>query len=195
MSIQRLIFSILISALLLTGCASGERVMVVQNVDPHTGKTKQTTFSNVFMGQGVIIPDTVELLMLVQLEPREYTQTYHLKKTMGALDADDLSEKGSLKALFRNLTDKPQQMQLLKANTPWKEQLTKSVDIQLEPGEISEVNLGSLITGTYNTSIAVDIEIAYQNEIGKGQMTLERKTTDEVTKMNADLSSQRAKRE
>lgn len=183
----------IILAALLTGCSSKSVSLTAQSINPKTGEMEEVKYSRVLDGKAIIVPETLGLYMLMELDEKKVSGLYGLKQSMGALGPDDIGAKAGLTFFLYNMTDRTIELDLNTIRTPNQSIRDESVHLTVPAREAIEHPVGRLSTSWYRTDMQIEFNFTYTGKTGGGTLTLQRRTTDEIAEINKKLAAAQTK--
>jgi hypothetical protein len=176
---KRLATITMLSLSLAAACNYG--TMTETSYDAKAGTSRTTSYSKYYEATGFLVPETIGLHLVVDLEKKQVPGVYGIKESLGLLTGDDAVGSGVFTIYIFNLTDRPQVIEIRDALHDGKTFMSGRQTVSLEPRERKKkAALGTTEVSTYAKILRVDISVTYRDEIYKQRLEAKRQTEDDL---------------
>jgi len=164
---------------LMAGCNYG--TMTEKSYDLKAGTSQTIHYSKYYEATGFLVPKTVGVHLVVDLEKRQVPGLYGIRESLGLLTGDDTVSSGVFTIYIFNLTDQPQVIEIRDALHAGKTFMSAPETVSLDPRERKKkAALGTTDISTYVKSLRVDVSVLYKDEIHKQTFDAKRQTEEDL---------------
>ena len=162
----------------VVGCDRGPMVSTTYDTQGHA---VHTVYSFIYDAKQILVPDTVGIALAVDQQDKKVIPIlYRLQFSLGLLGPDDLSSKGRVITVLRNIAFEPVSLELLAIKLQNETPLATSRQVNLEPKGTELIELGDITIFTYGTELTGEVQYRWQGTTQTKPMTLKRRTMEEL---------------